>query len=99
MHLLFKQRRNLSLTLLHLTLSEFIVERGNRALHRAQVYHKLKKPDRFEYVRQRPHLLQPYPQMGLQPRCEQLTSKYRIRRSVSTTPSLEVEHDLLEIVC
>lgn len=59
MHLLFKELRHAPLTILHLTLSEYVVERGNRALHYATVYHKLKRPDRFEYIRKRPHLLLP----------------------------------------
>ena len=79
MHLLFKRLKNESLTLLHLTLSEYVVERGNRALHRAEIYHKLKRPDRFEYIRQRPQLLTPGPPVG-PPKCEDLTSKYRVRR-------------------
>ena len=88
MHLLFKQLRNESLTLLHLTLSEYVVERGNRALHRADVYHKLKKPDRFTYVRQRLGLLSPGPPAGA-PRCEELTRKYRVRRGGQLVAKLD----------
>lgn len=90
MHLLFKARKRLDLTLLHLTLSEFVVERGERALHRADVYHKLKKPNRFEYLRSRPHLLAPRvePQVN-PPRCEPMTSKYRVRRGGQLVAKLE----------
>ena len=88
MHLLFKLLRNDSLTLLHLTLSEYVVERGNRALHRADVYHKLKRPDRFEYIRQRPKLLEPGPPLG-EPHCEDMTSKYRIRRGGQLVAKLD----------
>ena len=85
MHLLFKQLRHQPLTILHLTLSEYVVERGNRALHYASVYHKLKKPDRWEYIRKRPFLLQPAVSAdgsigGAPPLCHPMTQKYRIRR-------------------
>ena len=82
MHLLFKALRNTSLTLVHLTLSEYVVERGARALHRADVYHKLKRPDRWEYVRQHAsRLLAPAsPSAAVAPRCEPMTSRYRVRR-------------------
>ena len=84
MHLLFKALRNDSLTLLHLTLSEYVVERGNRALRRADIYHKLKRPERFAFVRSRPQLLTPGPApapgAAAAPRCEPMTSKYRVRR-------------------
>ena len=56
-----------------------MVERGNRALHYADVYHKLKRPDRFDYLRARPHLLSSSASAD-PPRCSLLTSKYRVRR-------------------
>jgi hypothetical protein len=70
----------------HLTLSEYIVERlPNRALHRADVYHKLKHPSRFDFLRDRPHLLQPATPTHEQPttappRCDPMPKKYRVRR-------------------
>ena len=55
MHLLFKALgRKGSLTLLHLRVSEFVVERHARALLHADVYHKLKRLNRFEWIRDRP---------------------------------------------
>ena len=83
MHLLYKALHNASLTLIHLTLSEYVVERGARALHRADVYHKLKLPQRWEYVQQRrDSLLKPRlsPWGESQSRCEPMSSKYRVRR-------------------
>ena len=83
MHLLFKALRNASLTLVHLTLSEYIVERGARALHRADVYHKLKRPERWEYARRnQAALLQPHPSTAsvARPRCNPMASKYHVRR-------------------
>ena len=61
MHLLYRQLRHEPLTMLQMSLSEFRVERAKRgkALRRAAVYHKLKYPQRFAYVRERPSLLQP----------------------------------------
>lgn len=88
MHLLFQHLRNASLTLLHLTLSEYVVERGNRALHRAQIYHKLKQPHRFQYIRERPQLLAPYPPAG-PPKCDDLTSKYRVMRGGQLVAKLD----------
>ena len=73
--------QNGSLTLLHLRLSEFVVERGARAVSHADVYHKLKRPDRFEWIRARPQLLLPRegvedPQSA-RPRCEPLRRRYK----------------------
>ena len=87
MHLLFKKYKQAALTLVHLTLSEYVVERGNRALHRADVYHKLKKTDRFEYVRSRPQLLAP--RRTAPPHCESLTTKYRVRRGGQLVAKLD----------
>lgn len=56
----------------------YVVERGEHALRHADIYHKLKQPSRFEYLRQRPALLLPAPHRH--PRCEELTTKYRVRR-------------------
>lgn len=90
MHLLFKARKHLDLTLVHLTLSEYIVERGSRALHHADVYHKLKKMDRFNYVRNRLQLLAPRAAPNVHPLpCESMTSKYRIRRGGQLVAKLE----------
>lgn len=86
MHLLYKALgRNDSLTLLHLKHIEFVVERGRRALVHADVYHKLKRPERFQFIRARPELLLPRTtREGLLedplrtlPRCELLRSRYR----------------------
>ena len=82
MHLLFKALgRNGSLTLLHLRVSEFVVERHARALLHADVYHKLKRLNRFEWIRDRPQLLRPRkgvpdPQSA-SPRCEPLRRRYQ----------------------
>ena len=104
MHLLFKALRNSSLTLLHLTLSEYVVERGPRALGRADVYHKLKKPERWDYVRQRrAKLLGPLPttpgassagggdavDVERAARCAPMASKYRVRRGGQLVARLE----------
>ena len=73
--------QNGSLTLLHLRLSEFVVERGARAVSHADVYHKLKRPDRFEWIRARPQLLLPKEDVedpqSARPRCEPLRRRYK----------------------
>lgn len=92
MHLLYKELHNASLTLVHLTLSEFIVERGARALHRADVYHKLKRIERWEYARRRAaQLLQPPTRAADEPRprCSPMTTKYRVRRGGQLVARLE----------
>ena len=67
-----------SLTLLHLRLSEFVVERGARALVHPDIYHKLKRPERFEWIRARPQLLQPRADpWSASPRCEPLRRHYQ----------------------
>mmetsp|Transcript_3314 Transcript_3314/g.8246 ORF Transcript_3314/g.8246 Transcript_3314/m.8246 type:complete len:123 (-) Transcript_3314:43-411(-) len=77
MHLLFKDWGNRSLTLLHLTLSEFVVERKERALLPADIFHKLKKPGRFDFLHERPHLLSQKPLPTKPPQCELLRTRYR----------------------
>ena len=68
---------NRSLTLLHLTLSEFVVERKARALTPADIYHKLKRPERFAFLRDRPQLLSRRPTSAAPPRCEALRVRYQ----------------------
>ena len=87
MHLLFKVWKRAPLTLVHLTLSEYVVERGTRALHSADVYHKLKRTDRFDYFRTRPHLLQT--RVTNPPKCAPLTNKYRVRRGGQLVAKVE----------
>ena len=80
MHLLFKALGSAPLTLVHLTLSEYVVEHGERALHPADIYHKLKRQERWEYVRRKRRALLSQPAHASSARCEPLSSKYRIRR-------------------
>ena len=90
MHLLYRAMRNESLTLVHLTLSEYVVARGSRALYRADVYHRLKRPERWEYARQwRAQLLQPLESLQPRPRCATMASKYRIWRGGQLVARLE----------
>ena len=82
MHLLFKELANRSLTLVHLSMSEYVVERSKH-LVTADVYHKLKRPERFEFFQAQPGLLQSSDPTGAGMRCQPLRCRYQAVAAVS----------------